>query len=105
MHHTLVAVFDNRTDAQSGHEQLLSSGFGRESVRLSAADTASGGATTAEGIGSGIKHFFQDLFGDEHKHHASRYEGALSRGQHVATLSADSLPEVADDGLKPRVTF
>ncbi|AWL03208.1 YsnF/AvaK domain-containing protein [Massilia oculi] len=94
MHHTLVAVFDNRTDAQRAYDQLLSSGFSRSSVRLSDASPASGGATTAEGIGTGIKHFFQDLFGDEHKHHASRYEGALARGQHVVTLSADSLPEV-----------
>lgn len=88
MHHTLVAVFDNRTDAQSAYDQLLASGYRRESVQLSATATAS------EGIGSGIKHFLQDLFGDEHKHHAGRYEGALARGQHVVTLSADSLPDV-----------
>ena len=92
MHHTLVAVFDNRTDAQSAYDQLLSSGFSRESVRLS--EASAGGATTAEGIGSSVKHFFQDLFGDEDKHHASRYEGALARGQHVVTLSAETLPDV-----------
>lgn len=94
MHHTLVAVFDNRTDAQSAYDQLLSAGFSRESVRLSEANAAAGSATTAEGKGKGIKHFFQDLFGDAHEHHASRYEGVLARGQHVVTLSADSLPDV-----------
>ena len=93
MHHTLVAVFDNRTDAQSAYDQLLSSGFSRESVRLSEANAAAG-ATTAEGIGSSVKHFLQELFGDADKHHASRYEGALARGQHVVTLSADTLPDV-----------
>jgi len=93
MHHTLVAVFDNRTDAQSAYDQLLSSGFSRENVRLSEPNAAAGGATTAEGIGTGIKHFLQDLFGDEHKDRAGRYEGALARGQHVVTLSADSLPD------------
>ena len=93
MHHTLVAVFDNRTDAQSAYDQLLSSGFMRESVRLSDVDVTAGGATATEGVGTGIKHFLQGLFGDEHKHNASRYEGALARGQHVVTLSADSLPE------------
>ena len=92
MHHMLVAVFDNRTDAQSAYDQLLSSGFSRESVRLS--ESNAGATTTAEGIGSSVKHFFQDLFGDEDKHHASRYEGALARGQHVVTLSAESLPDV-----------
>jgi len=78
MRHTLVAVFDNRTDAQSAYDQLLSSGFSRESVRLSEANAAAG-ATTAECIGSSVKHFFQELFGDADKHHASRYE-ARSRG-------------------------
>lgn len=94
MHHTLVAVFDNRTDAQSAYDKLLSSGFGRDSVRLSGTDTAADGTNKSGGIGSSLKRYLQDLFGDEHKHHAGRYEQALERGQHVVTLGADSLPEV-----------
>ena len=103
MQHTLVAVFDNRTDAQNAMNELLSSNYSREDVRLSTSDTTGTGATTDvrtstadtdEGIGSSIKNFFSDLFGSDESGHASRYESAVSGGRHVLTLSADSLPEV-----------
>ena len=97
MQHTLVAVFDNRTDAQNAQAQLLSSGFSRENVRLSGSDTGSTTTTTSAdtdtGFGSGIKNFFSDLFGSDNDH-VNRYEGAVTRGQHVITLTADSLEEV-----------
>ena len=95
MQHTLVAVFDNHADAQQAQDELLASGFSRQDVRLSgsAGDTA-GAASDDSGIGSGIKNFFSDLFGTDNSEHASRYEGAITRGQHVVTLTADSLPEV-----------
>ncbi|MBQ5946001.1 YsnF/AvaK domain-containing protein [Massilia sp. ST3] len=101
MQHTLVAVFDNRTDAQNAMNELLSSNYSRENVRLSTSDTTgmsdSGATRTAdadEGFGSGIKNFFSDLFGSDDTGHASRYESAVSGGRHVLTLTADSLPEV-----------
>jgi len=116
MQHTLVAVFDNRTDAQSAMNELLSSGFTRTDVRLSTGDadtdltgdlstgSDSISATRANdldrsgdgdtGITASIKNFFSDLFGSDQAEHASRYEGAVSRGSHVLTLTADSLPEV-----------
>lgn len=116
MQHTLVAVFDNRTDAQSAMNELLSSGFTRTDVRLSTGDatddlSATGSlgsdgisATRAAdldrsadgdtGITASIKNFFSDLFGSDNAEHASRYEGAVNRGHHVLTLTADSLPEV-----------
>jgi uncharacterized protein (TIGR02271 family) len=99
MQHTLVAVFDNRTDAQNALNELLSSGFSRNDVRLSGDDAGAGtvstsGTDTDTGIGSGIKNFFSNLFGDDSSEHATRYEGAVTRGQHVVTLTADSLPEV-----------
>jgi hypothetical protein len=34
MQHTLIAVFDNRSSAQSAMTELLGSGFDRASVRL-----------------------------------------------------------------------
>ena len=94
MQHTLIAVFDNRADAQSAHDELLTSGFSSSDVRLSGSSTASSTADSDSGIGSGIKNFFSDLFGTDNSEHASRYEGAITRGQHVVTLTADSLPEV-----------
>ncbi|NNG21496.1 hypothetical protein [Telluria aromaticivorans] len=105
MQHTLVAVFDNRTDAQNAMNELLSSSFTREEVRLSNADptgmtdsvTGQGDSRTSEpgeSIGASIKHFFHDLFGADHGERVSRYEGAVTRGHHVLTVSAGSLTEV-----------
>ncbi|MGI4843063.1 MAG: hypothetical protein ACRYF7_07085 [Janthinobacterium lividum] len=111
MQHTLVAVFDNRTDAQNAMNELISSGFSRDEVKLSNADptgmtdsvtgssAASGDSDTLAdgtgiGIGASIKHFFTDLFGADNNEHASRYEGAVTRGHHVLTLRAQSLPDV-----------
>lgn len=106
MQHTLVAVFDNRTDAQNAMNELLSSSFTRNEVRLSNADptgmtdSVTGSAEpytndgTGEGIGASIKHFFTDLFGADNSERASRYEGAVTRGHHVLTVVAISLSEV-----------
>ena len=115
MQHTLVAVFDNRTDAQNAMNELLSSGFSKGEVRLSNADptgqtdSATGesdiagdrdlahdraGDSSSLGIAASIKHFFSDLFGSDNPDHVSRYEGAVTRGHHVLTVTASSLPEV-----------
>jgi uncharacterized protein (TIGR02271 family) len=104
MQHTLVAVFDNHSSAQSALDELLASGFSRQDVRLSgganSAGTTAGTATTTDadgdtGIGNSIKNFFSDLFGDDDDaSRVNRYEGAVSSGKHVVTLSADSLSEV-----------
>jgi hypothetical protein len=108
MQHTLVAVFDNRTDAQNAMNELLSSGFTRTDVRLSNADpTGQTDSLTGRsdmniershdgdtGITASIKNFFSDLFGSDNAEHVSRYEGAVTRGHHVLTLVAVSLPEV-----------
>jgi len=104
MQHTLVAVFDNHADAQSAMDELLASGFSRQDVRMSGSSTGamSGSSTstttttTDTGIGSSIKNFFSDLFGsdEDDSRRLSRYEGAVSGGKCVVTLTADSLPEV-----------
>jgi uncharacterized protein (TIGR02271 family) len=102
MRHTLVAVFDNHADAQRATDELLASGFSRQDVRLSGnagnTDVATGTTTEANsdtGLGSSIKSFFSDVFSDDDDHrHVSRYEGAISGGKHVVTVTADSLPDV-----------
>ena len=107
MQHTLVAVFDNRSDAQSAMDELLASGFTRDNVNVSSADLATGSsATTAastttttttaqeEGVGASIKNFFESLFGTDHDEHAIRYSNAVTSGQHVLTLTTMSEPEV-----------
>jgi uncharacterized protein (TIGR02271 family) len=108
MQHTLVAVFDNQSDAQNAKDELLAAGFTRENVNLSSANltgttdnltntttgTSAMGATHEEGVGASIKHFFTNLFGDDDDTHATRYSNFVSGGQHVLTLTTDSEPEV-----------
>jgi uncharacterized protein (TIGR02271 family) len=105
MQHTLVAVFDNRSDAQNAMDELLASGFTRTDVNVSSADatgqtdslTGSGtvtGDVPPEGIGASIKHFFNGLFGSDNDDHVARYSDVVSRGHHVLTLVTQSEPEV-----------
>jgi uncharacterized protein (TIGR02271 family) len=105
MQHTLVAVFDNRSDAQNAMDELLASGFTRDNVYVSSADltgtttgtttaTSATGTVHEEGVGASIKHFFENLFGADNDEHATRYSTAVSGGQHVLTLTTTSEPEV-----------
>ncbi|MET0856930.1 MAG: YsnF/AvaK domain-containing protein [Telluria sp.] len=107
MQHTLVAVFDNRTDAQSAMDELLASGFSRQEVRLSEGTTAGttdtmGSTGTSTGstassddssITGSIKHFFSDLFGSDDTP-VNKYSEAVTRGSHVLTVVTASEPEV-----------
>lgn len=105
MQHTLVAVFDNRSDAQNAMDELLASGFTRTDVNVSSADPTGQtdsltGATDRvdetheHGIGASIKHFFAGLFGSDNDEHVNRYSDVVARGHHVLTLVTHSEPDV-----------
>lgn len=107
MQHTLLAVFDNRSDARKALEGLVASGFSRQEARLSEGDptgqgglsaSASGSASNARAddgsFGSGIRNFFADIFGTDRSEHAQMYSDAVSGGHYVLTLTVDSEPEV-----------
>lgn len=104
MKHTLVAVFENRSDAQEAMDELHAAGFSRTDLNISSADSTgqasnltgssvSTGEAHEEGVGASIKHFFSGLFGSEHEEYASHYSDAVTRGHHVLTLATDSEPE------------
>ena len=102
MQHTLVAVFDNRADAQRALEELVSAGFSRDQARLSegdptgeaAADTNIRSQPEDTSWVSGIRHFFSDIFGTDRSEDARIYSEAIQRGHYVLTLSAATMPEV-----------
>jgi uncharacterized protein (TIGR02271 family) len=106
MQQTLVAVFDNRSDAQKALEDLVASGFSREQARLSEGDPAGDASQAARsgasshtdiadtGFGASVRHFFSDVFGTDRGQDANMYSEAVTRGNYVLTLTADSLPEV-----------
>lgn len=106
MQHTLLAVFDNRKDAQQALDDLVASGFSRQEARLSEGDPTGQSAlpgsagtrsdTTADdgSFGSSIRNFFSDIFGTDRSEHAQMYSDAVTRGHYVLTVNTDSEPEV-----------
>jgi hypothetical protein len=96
MQRTLIAVFDNRGDAESAIDELASAGFERSQIRLSEGDPtgapgrAAGGATHHAGAGilDSIKNFFGNIFGTDDSEHVQKYSDAVTRGHHVLTLTA-----------------
>lgn len=89
MQHTLVAVFDNRGDADKALEDLVASGFSRWEIQVTA-----GAASDDAGVGSSIRNFFSDVFGTERGQATQMYTEAVGRGHFVLTAKADSEPEV-----------
>jgi uncharacterized protein (TIGR02271 family) len=108
MSHTLAAVFDNRADAESARDELISAGIGGTSVHLNAeaGNQGAGLGTTAAGssasassstegssVGDSIKHFFSNLFGDDDDDRVV-YGEAVSRGNIVLTVQTDTQEEI-----------
>jgi hypothetical protein len=102
MQRTLIAVFDNRGDAQSAIEELVLSGFSRQQIRLSEGDPTGApagapGTDSTSGAGSivdSIRNFLGNLFGTDNSEHVQKYSDAVTRGHHVLTLTAADQPEV-----------
>jgi len=102
MQHTLVAVFDNRSDAQQAMDELLASSFTSTNVRLTQGEPGEPGDTPApaasahedDSIASSIKHFFSDIFGTDDSVHTQRYASAVTNGQYVLTVGPVSEPDV-----------
>lgn len=104
MQHTLIAVFDNRPDAQNAMSELLGAGFDQSSVRLnddsanqsSFTDTAAAsGGTSDEGVGASIKHFFSNLFGDDDDTtHTQKYSNAIAQGHHTLVVTTNDEAQV-----------
>lgn len=110
MTHTLVAAFDNLTDAQAAKTQLLAGNVLESDIQLSSSKLEETHGSTAvgepahdhdESFGHKVSHFFSSLFGndDEDKPHryAVAYPEAYRRGATVLTVT------VATDELADRV--
>jgi uncharacterized protein (TIGR02271 family) len=102
MQHTLIAVFDNRNDAQSAMTEMLGAGFSQNEIRLSddnagvsdmtESTTTSGAA--GEGIGAHITNFFKGIFGEDTPTVQQKYSTAIQHGHFVLTVAAQSEEEV-----------
>lgn len=96
MQHTLLAVFDNRSDAEKAQDALIAGGFPRAQLRLTEGESEAGPEPAAHGggIGAGIRRFFADIFGTDRSEHAQLYAAAVTSGRHVLSLAADTTEEV-----------
>lgn len=111
--HTVVGIFDNASQAQQAVEQLVSNGFSRSQVDLSAGLTGqttdssavipdrhanTSGTRTEElvddtkDVGSGIGHFFSNLFGGDDTEDTRKYAQVASQGS-VVTVHAQTEEE------------
>ena len=96
MTHTVVGLFNNRSEAQTAMQELAQAGFIQENIDISnrrTADTDANysdtNATTGnEGIGDRISNFFSSLFDDETT--ASNYTNAAYDADAILTVQADS---------------
>jgi uncharacterized protein (TIGR02271 family) len=96
MAHTVVAVFNNESDAQAAVRQLEQSGFSNSDIDISnsgsnVSDT-SDHSDRHEG-GSAIGRFFRSLFGDDDDDSADRYSRVAERGGAIVTVHARSEAE------------
>lgn len=95
MTHTVVGLFENRSQAQQAMQELIQHGFIQDDIDLSnrsysdsteaAADTSSPNA----GIGDSISNFFNSLFGDD-PGAATIYTNAARDADAILTVQADS---------------
>ncbi|WP_297833112.1 hypothetical protein [Pseudomonas sp.] len=119
MKHTLVAAFDNFSDAEKVRTELVGHGIAHTNITVAAAESdstpgwaAESSASLAddssdarlshheESIGDKISHFFKSLFGNDHDdnlhHHAVAYPEAYRRGSTLVTVTVDT-DEMADE--------
>jgi hypothetical protein len=96
MTHTLAAVFETRAEANRAKDELIHSGYDRDTITVSDSGSVAGTPriNDDESILASIKHMFSNLLGREH---ADRhvYAEALNRGHVVLTIHTNSL-EAAD---------
>lgn len=94
MTHTIIGLFDNRTEAQAAMQELLAAGFSEEHIDFSNRrydeTTANTTMTATSGTGgAGISGFFNSLFGDDTPE-ARTYTEAASDAEAILTIQTDS---------------
>lgn len=101
MTHTVVGLFDDRSEAQAAMQELVQRGFVQEDIDLSnrsmadtTADTTTSSSESA-GIGDSISNFFGSLFGDDETT-ANSYANAAYDADAILTVQVDSAERAAE---------
>jgi stress response protein YsnF len=93
MTHTVIGLFESKTEAQAAMQELKTAGFAQEHIDLSnrrfdeTTGSATGGATS--GNTDGISGFFNSLFGDDATT-AQNYTNVASDAEAILTVQTDS---------------
>lgn len=112
MQHTVVAIFDEFSEAEQARDDVIAAGLSADKVQLKQKDqdaadkppmsSSDSSMTTRrdddDSFGSGISNFFSSLFGDGDRNDAKLYSEAVRRGSYVLTV------EVADDSQLEKIT-
>jgi len=96
MTHTVVGLFDNKTEAQSAMQELIQQGFIKENIDYSnrrmsetSTDTTTGNYTNNDSVGDSVSNFFSSLFGDDQTT-AQNYSYAAGDAEAILTVQVDS---------------
>jgi uncharacterized protein (TIGR02271 family) len=98
MTHTVIGLFDNRSEAQTAMQQLIEHGFIRESIDVSnrsAGDTVNTSTDVSEGVGDSISNFFSSLFGGDETT-VNNYTNAASDADAILAVQVDSAERAAE---------
>ena len=95
MTHTVVGLFDSKTEAQAAMRDLVAAGFAEENIDFSNRrfDETTSGATTSNTTtgttGGGVSGFFNSLFGDDSPE-ARTYSEVATDTEAILTVQTDS---------------
>jgi uncharacterized protein (TIGR02271 family) len=95
MTHTVIGLFDNRSEAQAAMQDLIQEGFVRENIDISnrnvtdSTDISADTVSTGSGSGGGISGFFKSLFGVDETT-ANTYTNVANDADAILSVQVDS---------------
>ncbi len=95
MTHTVIGIFDNKQEAMSAMNALVSSGFIKENIDVSnrskaaANNTATATNEQSVGFGDGVSNFFNNLFGDDETTR-NKYMNVANDTEGIVTVQTDT---------------
>jgi uncharacterized protein (TIGR02271 family) len=95
MTHTVIGLFDNRSEAQAAMQDLIQEGFIKENVDISnrsvtdSTDFSADTVSTGSGSGGGVSGFFNSLFGGDETT-ANTYTNVANDADAILSVQVDS---------------
>lgn len=102
MSHTLVAVFDNHSEAQEACRKLQAAGIDKQSIQLNGVESTAGQMaprSDSDDEPGAISRFFSSMFGMDDGRDATKYTEAARRGNTILTVTVadeNRVEEISD---------